>query len=82
MAVDRPGPERITAARPSALHRRQRLRRGRGGPEGPLAPGLLADFAVLSQDPTAVPPEQIGETSVLETVVGGRTVYRRRRSSS
>jgi predicted amidohydrolase YtcJ len=43
--------------------------------KGKLEPGMLADFVVLDQDITAVPPPKILETKVLRTVVGGRTVY-------
>ena len=43
--------------------------------KGKLAPGMLADFAVLDRDLSAVPPEKILGTQVLRTVVGGRTVY-------
>lgn len=50
---------------------------GMDGRKGTLAPGMLADFAVLSRDISALPPERIGETVVEETVVGGRTAYRR-----
>jgi hypothetical protein len=32
---------------------------------------------VLSADPSATPPEHIGEIEVLMTVVGGKVVYRR-----
>lgn len=42
---------------------------------GTIAPGNLADLAVLDRDPFAGPPEAIGETRVLETFVGGRRVY-------
>jgi predicted amidohydrolase YtcJ len=42
---------------------------------GSLEPGKLADFAVLSADPTAVAPEQVGAIDVLATVVGGRVAY-------
>jgi predicted amidohydrolase YtcJ len=45
--------------------------------KGVLAAGMYADFAVLSDDPTAVPPERIAQISVEETVVGGKSVYRR-----
>lgn len=45
--------------------------------KGTLAPGMLADLAVLSQDVFTVPPQALpGTTSVL-TVVGGRIVYDR-----
>ncbi len=43
--------------------------------KGTLAPGMLADFVVLDRDITKVPPEQILQTKVLRTVVGGKTVY-------
>lgn len=42
---------------------------------GSLAAGKLADFAVLSADPTAVDPEAIAEIQVLATVVGGAVVH-------
>jgi predicted amidohydrolase YtcJ len=45
---------------------------------GTLAPGKLADFVVLSADITAIPPDQIGKTKVLLTVVGGQDTYRAR----
>lgn len=43
--------------------------------KGTLAPGMLADFVVLDSDITAIPPEQILHTRVLQTVVGGKTVF-------
>ena len=43
--------------------------------KGLLKAGMLADFVVLNQDITAVPPAKILETKVLRTVVGGKTVY-------
>jgi predicted amidohydrolase YtcJ len=43
--------------------------------KGKLAPGMLADFAVLDRDITAIAPEKILGTQVLRTVVGGKTVY-------
>lgn len=43
--------------------------------KGTLAPGMLADFVVLDRDVTVIPPEQILRTRVLQTVVGGRTVF-------
>jgi len=44
--------------------------------KGRLIPGMLADFAVLSQDVFQVPEEQIPATRSLLTVVGGRIAYR------
>jgi predicted amidohydrolase YtcJ len=45
--------------------------------KGPLAPGYLADLAVLSADPTAVPHEALPEIQCLATMVGGKLVYTR-----
>jgi predicted amidohydrolase YtcJ len=42
---------------------------------GSLEPGKLADLAVLSQDIFSVSPRQIGRTTVLMTMVGGRIVH-------
>jgi predicted amidohydrolase YtcJ len=44
--------------------------------QGSIEPGKLADFAVLSQDVLAVPPDAIRATRALLTVVGGKIVYR------
>jgi len=41
---------------------------------GVLAPGLLADLAVLDRDPFTGDPEAIGETRVVATYVDGRRV--------
>ncbi len=43
--------------------------------KGTLAPGMLADFAVLDRDLTKIPAPEILQTQVLRTVVGGKTVY-------
>jgi hypothetical protein len=45
------------------------------GDAGTLAPGMLADFVVLSGDLRSVEPASIPQVRVLRTVVGGRTVY-------
>jgi hypothetical protein len=39
--------------------------------KGSIAPGLLADMVVLSEDPTAVSPDRIAGLTVLATIVNG-----------
>jgi predicted amidohydrolase YtcJ len=43
--------------------------------KGPLAPGFLADLAVLDRDYFACPEEEIKEIKVEMTVVGGKVAY-------
>jgi hypothetical protein len=43
--------------------------------KGTLAPGKLADIAVLSQDIFTVPPEALPATQSVLTMIGGRVVY-------
>ena len=45
------------------------------GKKGELKPGEYADFIILSNDLTKVPPSEYLKSEVLRTVVGGRTVY-------
>jgi predicted amidohydrolase YtcJ len=45
------------------------------GKKGELKAGEYADFIILSNDLTKVPPAQVTKTRVLRTVVGGRIVY-------
>jgi predicted amidohydrolase YtcJ len=45
--------------------------------KGTLTPGKFADLVVLSQDILTVPDEEIMQTRVLVTVVGGEVRYRR-----
>jgi len=42
---------------------------------GRLLPGMRADVTVLDQDLYAIPPRDIGSTSVVMTVAGGTVVY-------
>lgn len=44
--------------------------------KGSLEVGKLADFVVLSQDPTAVDPKTLDQLKVTETIKEGQTVYR------
>ena len=43
--------------------------------KGRLAPGYLADFTVLGEDPLSVDPYAIGGIDVLATYVGGECVH-------
>jgi predicted amidohydrolase YtcJ len=44
--------------------------------KGSIEPGKLADFAVLSEDPTAVSPDRIAALEVIATIVDGQFRYR------
>jgi len=46
------------------------------GKKGDLNVGKYADFIILSQDLTKATPKEILNMEVLQTVVGGRTVYK------
>jgi predicted amidohydrolase YtcJ len=43
--------------------------------KGSLAPGKLADLAVLSQDIFTIPPQDLPKTESLLTLVGGKVAY-------
>ncbi|PYT34065.1 MAG: hypothetical protein DMG58_05710 [Acidobacteria bacterium] len=45
------------------------------GKKGELKLGEYADFLILSDDLTKIPPSQYTKVRVLRTVVGGRTVH-------
>lgn len=44
--------------------------------KGAIAPGMLADLAVLSQDIFSVPADTLPETTSVLTILGGRIVHR------
>lgn len=43
--------------------------------KGAIRPGMLADFAVLREDPRTVDPMSLAELPVTRTVIGGETVF-------
>ena len=45
--------------------------------KGTIAPGKLADFTVLSEDPFRVDPSDLSRIDVVMTIVDGRLVYQR-----
>jgi predicted amidohydrolase YtcJ len=45
--------------------------------KGSIAPGKLADFVVLAEDPHEVDPDKIKHIEVVRTVLGGKTVHAR-----
>jgi predicted amidohydrolase YtcJ len=42
---------------------------------GSLEPDKLADLVILSDDPTAIPPEELRDVQVLATIVGGEAAF-------
>jgi predicted amidohydrolase YtcJ len=43
---------------------------------GSIAPGKQADLVLLDRDVLTVSPEELRDTKVVWTMVGGQTVYR------
>ncbi len=43
--------------------------------KGSIEPGKLADFVILSKDPTAVVPETLSDIKVTETIKEGKTIF-------
>ncbi len=48
---------------------------GEEGRKGSIEPGKLADLVVLSGDPLAARPEELGEMKAVLTVVGGEVIF-------
>jgi hypothetical protein len=49
---------------------------GEEATKGSIEPGKLADFVILSKDPTAVDPETLDQLQVTETIKDGQTIFR------
>lgn len=49
---------------------------------GSIAPGMMADFTVLDRNPLTVDAELLLETKVLQTWIGGRSIFERSTGSS
>jgi hypothetical protein len=45
------------------------------GSKGSIETGKLADFVILSRDPTAVDPDTLDQLKVVETIKEGTTVF-------
>jgi predicted amidohydrolase YtcJ len=45
--------------------------------KGSITPGKLADLVVLSENPAALPPDQIREIQVLTTILDGKVVWQK-----
>ena len=45
--------------------------------KGKIQPGMLADFVVLNQNPFVQSPSALRNIAVLETYVGGKSVYKK-----
>jgi predicted amidohydrolase YtcJ len=43
--------------------------------KGTIAPGKLADLAVIDRDIRSIPPHEIRNAKIVRTIVGGRTVF-------
>jgi predicted amidohydrolase YtcJ len=68
--------QRITAAEALALYTTGSAEAsGEAAVKGRLAPGYLADFAVLGGDPLTTAPDEIAAIPVHATYVGGRRVW-------
>jgi predicted amidohydrolase YtcJ len=68
--------ERITVEQALALYTRNGAYAGFEEHEkGTLSRGKLADFLVIDRDPLSIPPDELKDTKVLRTYVGGQEVY-------
>lgn len=70
---DDPGLDITTALRTFTINAAHSLRSE--NQVGSLEPGKFADFIVLDRNPMRIPPEEISETRVLETWLGGKLIH-------
>jgi predicted amidohydrolase YtcJ len=76
LVVNREGPESITAGEALECYTLgSAYAEMREDSKGSISPGKLADLVVLSDDILSVPSDQIGSIKVVQTIVGGRSVY-------
>jgi predicted amidohydrolase YtcJ len=54
---------------------------GKESERGLIREGYLADFTIVDQDLFTISPDQILETSVIQTIVDGRTVYKNKQTN-
>ena len=68
--------ERITIEQALTLYTRNGAYAGfEEDKKGALSPGKLADFIVVDRDLLKVPSDELKDVRVLETYVGGQSVY-------
>ena len=76
LAVNREGPERIGVEEAVSCYTMgSAYAEGKETDKGSITPGKWADFVVLSDDILAIPASRIEGVTVMQTVVGGETVY-------
>lgn len=79
-AVARPGFEKdeaLTATQAIEMYTRSAaIAQRRDDVTGTITEGKRADLVVLSDDPAAVPPDEIAGIEVRQTVIGGQVVHR------
>jgi hypothetical protein len=68
--------ERLTLAEALTAHTAGTARVNHADQTGRIAAGMHADLVVLDRDPFDAPPEQVHQTQVAATFVGGEAVYR------
>ncbi|MBL8222392.1 MAG: amidohydrolase family protein, partial [Bryobacterales bacterium] len=44
---------------------------------GSIEPGHLADFVILDRNPLTTPAAELRNIQVVETIIGGKSIYQR-----